>query len=320
MSRLTNFGAFIEIDYSRFDQSINLALIQCVEHVFLTLPFLSDQHQLYREALVLTTHTQGISEFGLTYEVYGTRCSGDAHTSIANGLINCFATWLALHNLPVGTWDSIHEGDDGLIGVDSRYLDAALNNLSILNALGLSAKIDVYNDIGQTSFCGRFNCHGPGGFETYSDINRTLSKFHTICSSGDPASLLLAKAMSYYSTDHNTPLLGPLTYSLIRILKPRVNRRRFERALMHIRTSQFRWNVNLPTYDDVVTLPDISPTIRAAVALRTGYSVSMQLSFEQYYYSWIDLGYIPETIDGIPADWNFTSDSHVTGTVSDWVL
>lgn len=105
---LSSFSHFVETDYSRFDLSISLEYLQDVETVFLT----ANADEQFRNCYFLAFQTTGVNEIGLSYRVTGTRCSGDAHTSIANGLINHFNTWLVFQNLPPNSWVSFHEGDE----------------------------------------------------------------------------------------------------------------------------------------------------------------------------------------------------------------
>lgn len=202
---LQHYPYYIETDYSRFDMSISLEYLEDVENVLLTSCFDDDD---YNKCFELAMRTRGICDIGLTYEVLGTRCSGDAHTSIGNGLINYFNTWLAFENLPTGSWTSVHEGDDGLIGLDSQVVDAAMYNLHLFPVLGFQLKVLRFRCFSQTTFCGRWLAADSAGVVSMCDLPRTLSKFHTICSDGDERSLLLAKCLSYYHTDRATPILG----------------------------------------------------------------------------------------------------------------
>lgn len=316
---LLNFNSYLETDYSRFDLSISSAYIKLIERLFLGLAYAHDD--VFVEMLPWLENSRGINDLGLTYLVEGTRCSGDAHTSIGNGLINHFNTWLAMSELPDDTWCSYHEGDDGIIGVVDGYHDQAAYNLHIMPCLGFQLKLDAYFDIGDTTFCGRFLYNEESLVASYCDVRRTLAKFHTICSDGDPEALLLAKMISYYHTDHATPVVGVLATVIIHLLLPKVSERRLQRAIAHL--SRDYWFRQKMRYDLMFrckyVLTFASPGVRAAVARRCGMSVVMQQKFECYYISWLKLGHIPSSIDKIQSDWTFKDTMHVHGSPCDWV-
>jgi hypothetical protein len=316
---LTEFHTFLETDYSRFDLSISAAYIRSVERVFLASPFLGEPG--YLQLLGWLVATKGISEIGLTYDVVGTRCSGDAHTSIANGLINHFNTWLALSELPSDSWISFHEGDDGVIGVKKEYADQAIHNMHVMPVLGFQLKLDVYKYIGDVSFCGRYIYDQVSGLDSYCDVRRTLAKLHTITSDGDPESLLLAKMISYYCTDRATPVIGVLSCVIIQLLLPVVSTRRLTRAINHLKRSfWFREkHKNHLMIRDSYPLVLSDAYLRASVSRRCHIDIQSQLAFEQYYLSWLDLGFIPEHVDKIPGFWNFKHNMHVHGSPRDWV-
>ena len=321
IAKLLRFSYFLEHDYARYDMSISKPYLEQVEYVNFCMPFQGDEHWMYRLAFRMAFDTFGVSEIGLSYQIEGSRCSGDAHTSCGNGTDNDFNTWVALEPLPDDAWDSVEEGDDGLGGVDGKYKDQAIFNMHILCCLGFQLKLDVYNSFDQVSFCGRFLTYSRDKVLSMCDLKRTLAKIHTTCSDGDPQALALAKMISYYHTDAGTPIIGPLVYTLIQILLPLVNRRRLARAVMHLTRSL--WERDKLCRVDFYTLDypfvDIKPELRALVALRTGYSPGMQQAFESYYMSFMLLGHVPAVVDRIPEGWNFDNTSHVHGPVYDYL-
>lgn len=320
MQDLIDYSIYVETDYQRFDASVSLDYLQNVEFLFLTLSFPHNDHQLYNKALRSAHHTYGVSEIGLSYDIAGTRCSGDAHTSIGNGLINHFNTWLCFRSLPPDSWTSYHEGDDGVIAIRDN-LDQMLYNLHIMPSLGFQLKMSVVKDIKFVSFCGRF-LGGTKELLSVCDIKRTLAKIHTICSDGDPSALALAKMLSYYHTDSSTPFVGAFVTSIIRILRPIVSNRRLTRAVQHL-NRDFWFRAKFRGADFMgVDYPFVDPCAekRALVALRTGWSPGMQIVYENYYKSFVTLGFIPSTIHRLPGDWTFMSDSQVYGPVCNYVL
>jgi len=317
--RLSDYSTFLETDYSRFDLSISGAYIKRVEKVFLALPYSHDPG--YLSLLPWLEETRGISELGVSYNVVGTRCSGDAHTSICNGLINHFNTWLAMMELDPRDWVSFHEGDDGIIGVAAHVADQAVHNMHIMPLLGYQLKLDVYHDVSDTSFCGRYLYDSLEGCRSYCDVRRTLSKFHTICSDGDPQALLLAKMISYYCTDRDTPVVGVLSTVIIQLLLPIVSTRRLVRALDRMRLEYWFREKHKSHLMVRTSYPLVMPDayLRASVANRSGISVAQQQLYESYYLSWLNLGHIPSEIHKLPGEWTVKSNMHVHGNPGDWV-
>lgn len=322
--------SFVEIDFARFDMSISYEIMLQFELFVLSSFFELDKDLI--ELLTCLTGallTKGVSEIGLFYMMMGGRCSGDAHTSIGNGLLNHFLTVTLLSGLPTDAWVSFHEGDDGLIGIKEGYEDTVMHMLSFFPCFGFQVKVDKYNSLEETSFCGRYIFSDRDKADSYADPMRTLAKFHTSCSDGDPQSLMLAKAISYYMTDAGTPILGALTASIIRILLPIVSESRLRRGLQHIAKERYLLTVTDSELNkltkallqrirnDKYPVVEPSAAARAAFALRTAITPGAQVRYEEYYKSWT---YIPATVDKIPVDWTISEDAHVHGNPGEWVL
>jgi len=297
--------------------SISYNTISIVERLLIGLPFAnSDEFKLF---LPMLCQTFAVNDSGIIYDILGTRCSGDAHTSVANGLINHFNTWLALRKLPVDSWTSYHEGDDGVIALRSDVVDQAVFNLHIIPTLGYDLKMIVSRSLSAVTFCGRFLYTELDQVKSYCDPFRTLNKIHTINAEGDNQALLLAKMMSYYYTDRSTPVIGSLCYSVIAILKPVVNHRRLERAFKRICDNYWaREKLRLCSKLDHYPYVEPDSNIRAAFAFRTGMDIYSQTAFEKYYISWIRLGYIPAQVYRIPSDWDMKP--NITLWFNDYLL
>jgi hypothetical protein len=288
MMRLFNFKRFIETDYSRFDMTLSADMIQQVEHsIFREIASLLgvDMTPELENCLALTLQTTGVSSSGIRYKILGTRCSGDAHTSIGNGLINRFNTWLCLRTLPDGSWDSIHEGDDGFIGVHEEYADAAVANLQFLECLGFSLKVKSTSVPHMVTFCGRHATMTANGVRTFCQPLRALGKLHTTISQGDALSLLVAKARSYQCTDGHTPIIGVWCT---------VVRQMYEhQAKAHLLNAEVQCHWDRSRFDHGFRL-DVDESIRPEFELVSGISINEQLAAERYIRSWLDLGYIPD--------------------------
>lgn len=302
METLLAYSYFIEIDFNRFDRRVSLEILQQVEFIFLTHPF-PDADDLHR-ALSMSWETIGISEFGTRYKTRGTRCSGDAWTSIGNGLLNRFMTWLCLRDI---RHSSYHEGDDIILGIHKCDLALVQHRLEFLGVLGFSAKIIERPELSTAIFCGRQFGHSASGLSSYCDLRRTMLKFSTTVSNGAEMPLLLAKARSYYSTDRDTPIIGPLCWAIIQVLQPKVTKRQLKRAAAHFSSERYQ-----PIKQGLdLTPPRIEPHSRAAIELHNDINISMQEAFEAYYLSWIDLGFIPSSIDPIPGTWDVSGNTTI---------
>nr|QRW42189.1 MAG: RNA-dependent RNA polymerase [Erebo virus] len=310
VSWLTNYNRFMEVDYSRFDMTISADILRIFEHAVLKRQFPRTEHELYHQALDLALTTQGVSSYGTRYERQGGRCSGDAHTSIANGLLNYFLTWVCLQNLPKNSWRSIHEGDDGIIAFNAQYEEQIRANMTFLSCLGFKAKIRVVKCVEDAVFCGRRFVETTDGLRDMADVQRTMRKFNTTMSLGNAKILLLAKALSYNYTDADSPLIGALTYAIICILRedPDCQSQKKLRAALS-KVSSERWmlkDAGVSVRPDAlwrVKPPDVPPEMRATSALYDDISCDLQLSLENQYLSWIDIGHIPATFDKLHCDW-----------------
>lgn len=311
--QLSGYSHYIETDYSRFDRTISRHMLTHVQNRMFGFVFHPDNHPLFHQALELANDTSGSSDFGIRYSTSGTRCSGDAHTSIGNGLINAFNTYVVMRAIPRSSWTSVHEGDDGVIAVRDGYIDVALGGLEFLNQMGYSVKAAVFNQLSDVSFCGR---HFYRGGE-HADIIRSLNKFHTTTSNCQDMALVYAKAMSYNHSDRNTPLIGALTYALVTVLESKLSFSAKKRAVHAIRRE--RWS----TRDEVLvgggkTPPCVPYEARVSCLRRTGITIERQLLFEQACLSMIAYD-APLIIPPIVQDWITRPDGIIHGDPGKWV-
>lgn len=282
MRDLLGWSHYYEIDYSRFDLSISAEVISQFEHAWVSFVYPPDSYPLFWQTLVSTLITSGFSEYGITYSLPGSRCSGDPHTSVGNGILNAFLTWLVTYDKDCSYYC---EGDDGIIGCSEPILD----EIEIIPDLGFMLKIDHYDHIDDCSFCGMYLLDDRGTLRMYSDPIRTLSKIHVCCADGAPNNLIVAKALSILNLNPSTPIVTAFCRHILRVvhsklLNPR-NRNRLTAALRRVAP----WVVYFPfSYDPVCAEP--SPAMRAAFAVRTGVSPSLQIQYEAYLMS---LLYVP---------------------------
>lgn len=284
---------FVETDYSRFDASLSVWLLQKIERKLFRVFYPTTLFPILDLYLDQLFHITGKTAFGLHYSVQGTRASGDAHTSIMNGLINRFATQWAMQHVPSHLWASIHEGDDGLVACDLSVKDTCLYNLSCINLLGLCMRdVLVHESIHDAMFCGRLLVANElGTITSICDVPRTLAKYGFTISQLDPLSALIAKSLSYNSTDSNTPIIGPLSYKVLELHRPLI-----KKAIRKVKRSRSFSNFDkaqISVYaHQLGGEPNISPQARAAVELKWGIPMDTQIEIEQIIMNW---SYIPKT-------------------------
>ncbi len=314
MKRLSEYEFFAEIDFSRYDQTLCDALLACMQDEQIRTSFPEDEHALFHEALRLARKFKGVSEYGTFYTQIGTRRSGDVTTSNKNGTMAKQSIWSVLRRLPRGSWYAFCEGDDIVIGF--RYVDKKLAEylLSYLWVLGLMPKINIFDSLSDTTFCGRFYADSVSGLVSYCDPLRSLSKFHTTISSGDPKALLLAKSLSYYFCDGHVPIIGSLCKSLIILLRDQVSDRRIKRALA-FNFKNLSWNYQLAgikiDWKKVRTMglnTDVRNDLRGLFHYRTGVSPDVQKNYEKEFESWIKYG-VPSSVGRIPVEWELGGDT-----------
>lgn len=289
MRPLLDFDTYVETDYSRFDMTISYDWIVCVQDRILQAFFPEDA--LFSQCLELARSTHGVSSNGMVYDVIGTRCSGDAHTSIANGIINAFNTQAVFRDLiqsdhcvetegvhaddRMASW---HEGDDGVIALTKQ--DAHLSGRVLsFDSFGFVVKAFVTQDINLVSFCGRFMATDGLRLKSYCDPLRTLSKLHITLSLGRLDRLLFAKMMSYAHTDGSTPIIGPIATTLAMAYESLNGKRAHQMATAE------RFLFRDISVEFSIKKMQVDPELRAPFAMRTGISPAEQIRWEEYYSS-----------------------------------
>lgn len=311
LRELLGYNSFVEVDFSRFDKTIHEDIIRIFEQHVLRAPFSNDHHD-YLMCLSLLDTTTGVSRFGTRYKVRGTRCSGDAHTSISNGLLNRWLTWLCLRKLPKDSWISFHEGDDGVIGVREQYLEQVMYNLQFLGCMGFSAKLKSTKVLEEVIFCGRRIVFSPEkGVETLCDVTRALRKFNITCSQGHVDLLLFAKAMSYSYSDGGTPIVGPVANAVAQCLSyctTKYSKRQLKRATANI--IRERWlveGISTPVHWRKLMAAQKNggptPAANAAVMHSEGINLDVIQIMCAAAEEWKRLGWIPSQVPRLILDW-----------------
>lgn len=306
------FGRLIETDYTRFDRSISYPILKQVQNLIFNW---CNSEYYFNHALKLALKTRGSSANGVSYKIEGTRCSGDSHTSLGNGLINAFLTHTCLRTLHNTHWTSVHEGDDGIIGTSIPTAKHATQALLFLKVLGFQVKMDVHNQMDDVSFCGRHFYTQNSRFYEHADVLRALDKYHTTTSGCKDLPLIRAKAMSYYHTDRNTPLLGPLTYAILQATDGVSNhqlKRAFGNADDRWATRHTEIDFNEPRH-----LGEVPFAARISVFRRTGITPLQQMALEAAYLQ-MATRRVLLVCPRIQRDWVIRQDGIILGNPASW--
>jgi hypothetical protein len=212
-------------DFTRMDGHVS-KILRYLEVKLLTRAFKQDYvpevlrlHEMQLNAKCYTTH-------GVKYNVGTARGSGSPETSAFNSVATAFISFLARRMTkvdghfiaPAAAYQNIGMvgGDDGLIpDINVRKFTRAAS------MVGQIVKIELIKrgELG-VNFLSRY--YGPnvwyGDPNSMCDLKRQLAKFHTMVGLAEPAVKALQKARSYYLTDANTPIIGPLCKMLIKEL------------------------------------------------------------------------------------------------------
>lgn len=305
---LGDYSNYIETDYSRFDSTIPPEYTRFVEAGFVHYCFDKDEYPDLALAMKFCERTDGVTPLGIGYRTTG-RCSGDAHTSIGNGVINAFNTWLALRRLPDHSWISYHEGDDGIIACTDEVRLQLICNLMLFAPLGFSIKIINPPTLEETTFCGRTHVLTPK-LASMCDVRRTLSKFHITCSDLPSRRAILAKSYSYWATDASTPIISWLCYAILTVLAPS---EKDIRSLFRAGTlSKFEKTQIQQGICANFEPPVICAAKRAALEIKEGIIISLQVAMEEEFQSWIGLGYVPSDYPYIVVDNLHVDDDRAT--------
>lgn len=289
LSTLAEYDTFIEIDYSRFDKTLDQPIIVDVEMQLFEYVYPRDAHPLLWEALSLLPWTKGRSVVGLSYTVAGTRLSGDSHTSVFNGFDNSFFKWLVLEDIPRPIENhGFHEGDDGDIGIRGQDRAQAESNISFLCFLGLVVKVKITDLLEDTTFCGRFYTF-DGQMRDMCDLKRTLAKFHITCSGLSARRAMVAKAFSYWATDKDTPIVGTLCYVILKLYVKRWDLSHIARSGMNL----FEKERIISGFNEELVHVWPPASKYALASHRSGYSISLLRSYEDMFLSWLDVGAVP---------------------------
>lgn len=131
----------IGLDMSRFDKHVAQALLKLEAQIYLFM----NQDPEFRKLLEMQQTNTGFTKTGLKYKVKGRRCSGDMNTAIGNVvLMLLMLIALCRIKLRLARWDCLDDGDDALLIVEQRDLNAVVAELGkTFLSFGMVAKIET---------------------------------------------------------------------------------------------------------------------------------------------------------------------------------
>jgi len=237
----------------------------------------------------------------VTIDVTGHRMSGEMTTSIGNGWTNLMLlTFMARNERDFGLqFPYVIEGDDGLIG--ERPENVKLYDPQNFEKLGFRIKIDWFDNIADTCFCGV--TYDPNDGVNVTDPLEELASFgwslgQSVYSSPErQKELLIAKAYSLLYQYPGCPIVCEQAKMIFRILGKELNWSKFMQ-LPYFNNWQRNQLANARDAK-LEALLEQEPTFltRSLVERRFKVSIKQQLDIEHYLKSRKDLSELDIAVD-----------------------
>lgn len=282
-----------ESDFETFDKNVR-SEFRAIETGALTPYFPIEEKHIAMLALKALDRKFKIRHVnGWRVELPGSqRWSGEPMTSIGNGLINHFITWVAAGEPPLLSWNegdvvSYHEGDDAIVGSKTQIPIA-----KTAKDFGMIATVDWFRDMDLVKFCGRYTFPNTTlGPLSVCGIWRALNKFHLTARPtshvGTRESLLAAKCLSYMCTDYRTPVVGAVAWALFQHVQHVECRKDF--TWIMCQKSRYSPLTMTDRVADLKRLP--APLLAPDVAGLCALAWEMELSDIQKWHTWwVDYG------------------------------
>lgn len=212
-------------DYSRFDGTISEFLQNAVVRASSLRWCHPNERENYEQLYSRVFIRRAITNTGLRYDPgWGTR-SGSPITSDGNTKINGFISYCAYRETglnPLKAWDQLCKyaikcGDDG---VEANIPGLSTKLGKVCEELGLKLKAEVVNATGPITYCGRIFPSLKTLNSSYQDPIRTIPKLHLSANSSiTKMQAAHNKAMGYYITDKDTPIIGTWAKRVLEITK-----------------------------------------------------------------------------------------------------
>lgn len=155
----------LEIDFSRFDRSLNAELLRNTEHVVY-------KHCLppaVARAMTLQLRNYVKTRNNAAYLVDGTRMSGDVNTSIGNCVVNA----ILMRALGLSLGRLIAEGDDMLAAVTPKNIERL--DMTLLTRAGLTPEYKII-PMNEAEFCSRRLIRTSLGVRVCRDPRREIRR------------------------------------------------------------------------------------------------------------------------------------------------
>ena len=221
VTEICSTAKFVNVsDYHRMDGTISYLLRRVDRAVFMKA--FKHHHEQLNKLFDSNCDNVGILPYGTRFEQGSSHGSGCSATSVSQTLRAAFTAYLGFRNAydsngerytPESAFTAlgIHLGDDGLdadLSIESHQWAATKVGLV------LEAGVVQRNQRGVTFLARYYSPNVWSGCpDSMCDVKRQLAKFHTTVRLPDnvkPETKLVEKAMGYYATDANTPVIGPL--------------------------------------------------------------------------------------------------------------
>lgn len=217
-SRLQVTGnKYLETDYTSWEAGVNPHMMSVVHEVY---AYLLGNHPEAPEFLNYCRTIRGwvsISYKNVRARTLARIHSGRLDTSLGNGLLNFLVTRFMLHESRCKHHASIFEGDDGLASFSGQV------NTGIAALLGMVVKAEIFDDVGEASFCGLKFAQSK---QIIRDPVQTIIKMSwtgkQYARSGKEKleQLQLAKAMSSLAETPACPIVNVFAQTIIEKLLP----------------------------------------------------------------------------------------------------
>lgn len=196
-------------DYSRFDGTISMWIRTFIELPAYMRWVAPEYREELRKLIKAEWTAKARTKQGVKYNPGGSRLSGSPLTTDGNTLVNGFVSFAAMR-MAGKTADEayaslgLYAGDDGVTGVDVRYLEGAAGEL------GLKLKCDVRTPGQTVPFLGRVFIDPWTTNGSIQDPVRTARKLHiSMTNPTVPDEIALYwRAIGYLALDPNAPLIS----------------------------------------------------------------------------------------------------------------
>jgi hypothetical protein len=215
-------------DYSRFDGHVSpiIRLLQRTIYLQVLRPeYRNDMDELFRQSLSnrVTLWSTGPGTTPIAYDPGYSQLSGFADTSVNGSMASAFISFVAYRLMGRGVEESykslgIFLGDDGLTSDLPPPLYARAAKMV---GQKLDHSIVRRGDRGVTFLARYYSANvWYGELDSCCDVRRQAMKFHTTPAAFndlEPAVKLREKAISFYLTDRNTPIIGEFVTRVIEL-------------------------------------------------------------------------------------------------------